>query len=159
MGDKVTTDVLMVLNGGEIPENWNDTCVVLVPKVKQPECMKDLRPISLCNVVYKLVSKCVANRLKLILPDIIAQNQSAFIPGRLIMDNILLAYEVTHFMQNKRSGAVGYAALKLDMSKAYDRVEWHFLEAMMKKLGFTESWISLIMKCCTTVKFRFRFNI
>jgi hypothetical protein len=120
IGDKVTQEVLNVLNGGPLPENWNETCVVLIPKVKEPDSMKDLRPISLCNVVYKLVSKVLANRLKQILPEIIAPNQSAFVPGRLITDNILLAYECTHYMNNKRSGKEGYAAIKLDMSKAYD---------------------------------------
>jgi hypothetical protein len=61
-------------------------------------------------------------------------------------------------MHNKRSGATGYATLKLDMSKAYDRVEWHFLESMMRKMGFDEMWISLIMKCCSSVKYRFKVN-
>lgn len=147
-----------VLNGGEMPEGWNDMWVTLIPKVKYPESMKDLRPISLCNVLYKLISKVLANGLKIILPKIIAPNQSAFVPGRLITDNILLAYEVTQYMRNKRHGAVGVAALKLDMSKAYDKVEWHFLEAMMSKLGFPERWIGLIMKCCSTVKYRFKLN-
>jgi hypothetical protein len=123
IGEKVTTKVLSVLNGGPLPEGWNNTCVVLIPKTKNPECMKDLRPISLCNVVYKMVSKVLANRLKQILPDIISPNQSAFVLGRLITYNILLAYECTHYMKNKRSGRDGYAAIKLDMSKAYDRVE------------------------------------
>jgi hypothetical protein len=108
--------------------------------------------------MYKLVSKVLANRLKQILQEIISPNQSAFVPGRLISDNIMLAYEVTHFMQNKRAGAVGYAALKLDMIKAYDRVEWSFLEKMMRKMGFTEDWIKLIMKCVSTVKYRFKLN-
>ena len=98
---------------------------------KSSESMKDLRPISLCNVVYKLVFKALANRLKHILPDIISPNQSAFVLGRLITDNIMLAYECTHFMQNKRRGQEGYAAVKLDMSKAYDRVEWDFLQKML----------------------------
>ena len=114
--------------------------------------MKDLRPIRLCNVLYKIVSKVLANRLKLILFEIIAPNQSAFVPGRLIADNILLAYEVTHYMQNKRSGSQGYAALKLDMSKAYDRVEWQFLNRMMLRMGFSPRWTELIMECCSTVR-------
>ena len=158
VGDHVTGEVLQVLNGGDITSGWNDTCVALIPKVKNPENMKDLRPISLCNVVYKIVSKVLANRLKLILQEIIAPNQSAFVPGRLITDNILLAYEVNHYLQNKRSGSVGYAALKLDMSKAYDHVEWHFLEKMMRKMGFAKWWIQLIMKCYSTVKYRFKLN-
>jgi hypothetical protein len=72
VGEKITAEVLNVLNGGPMPEGWNDTSVVLIPKVKNPESMNDLRPISLCNVVYKLVSKVLANRLKQILPEIIA---------------------------------------------------------------------------------------
>lgn len=84
-----------------------------------PERMKELRPISLCNVLYRLISKVLANRLKGILPEIIAPNQSAFVPGRLITDNILLAYEVMDYMHKKRRGQEGVAALKLDMSKAY----------------------------------------
>jgi hypothetical protein len=158
IGEQVTKEVLNFLNGGILPGSWNETCVTLIPKVKNPEKMKDLRPISLCNVVYKLISKVLANRLKLILQDIIAPNQSAFGPGRLISDNILLAYEVTHLMQNKRSGREGYAALKLDMSKAYDQVEWSFLERMMEKMGFQERWIRLVMECVTTVKYYFKLN-
>jgi hypothetical protein len=123
VGDQVVSEVLQVLHGGSIPEGWNDTIVVLVPKVQNPERLKDLRPISLCNVVHKLVSKVLANRLKLILGDLISPNQSAFVPGRLISDNTILAYEMAHFMKKKRSGKKHYMAVKLDMSKAYDRVE------------------------------------
>lgn len=123
VGSEVTNEVKNFLNGGEIPQGWNFTTVVLIPKVDNPERMKDLRPISLCNVVYKIASKVLSNRLKVVLPEIISPNQSAFIPGRLITDNVLLAYELTHFLQNKNRGSVGYAAVKLDMSKAYDRVE------------------------------------
>ncbi|XP_071674413.1 uncharacterized protein [Lolium perenne] len=128
VGEKVTEEVLQVLNGGPMPPGWNETCIVLIPKVTDPDSMKDLRPISLCNVVYKIISKILVNRLKQILEEIISPNQSAFVPGRLITDNILLAYECTHFMKGKKSGKDGYAAVKLDMSKAYDRVEWAFME-------------------------------
>jgi len=92
------------------------------------------------------------------LTDIISQNHSAFVPGRLITDNVLIAYEMTHFMQTKRSRGDGYAALKLDMSKAYDRVEWSFVEKMMRKLGFHDRWITLIMRCITTVNYKIKVN-
>jgi hypothetical protein len=108
--------------------------------------------------VYKLVSKVIANRLKQILPDVISPNQSAFVLERLITDNILLAYECTHFMKHKRNGKEGFAAVKLDMSKACDRVEWIFLEMMMRKMGFDETWIRRIMLCVSTVTYQFRVN-
>jgi len=125
-----------VLNGGQMPDGWNDTIISLIPKVDKPEKVTDIIPISLCNVIYKVVSKVMSNRLRQVLPDIITPNQSAFVPGRLILDNILIAYELTHFLLNKREGNMGYAAIKLDMSKAYDRVESCFLAQMMKKMGF-----------------------
>jgi hypothetical protein len=158
VGDKVVHEVLGVLNGGPMPEEWNDTNIILIPKVPNPLQVKDLHPISLCNVLYKLVAKVLANRLKLILPDVISSAQSAFVPGQLISDNILLAYEFSHYMRNRRKGNRGYAAIKLDMSKAYDRVEWHFLESMMVKISFCQEWIDLIMKCISTVKYRIRVN-
>lgn len=158
VGDQVTKEVLHVLRRGDIPEGWNNTIIVLIPKSAAPESLKDLRPISLCNVVYKLIAKVLTNRLKLILPDIISGNQSAFVPGRMISDNIILAYKLTHFLQKKRNGAKGYAAIKLDMSKAYDRVEWKFLRDMMLKMGFNRRWTELVMKCVTAVKYQVKVN-
>lgn len=151
-------EVRALLNGGDMPAGWNETVVVLIPKVSNPKKLKDLRPISLCNVVYKIASKVLLNRLKIILPDIISLNQSAFVPGRLITDNVLLAYELTHYMQTKRTGPIGFAALKLDMSKAYDRVEWEFLRRMMGKLGFHPSWVEVVMKFVSTVTYRVKVN-
>jgi hypothetical protein len=98
VGADVVKEVRNFLTGGDILEGWNDTVVVLIPKVPHPERLKDLRPISLCNVIYKIASKVLSNRLKVILPEIISVNQSAFVPGRLITDNLLLAYELTHYM-------------------------------------------------------------
>jgi hypothetical protein len=157
VGDQVKKEVLHVLNGGHVPTEWNNTNVVLIPKVKNPQRINDLRPISLCNVIYKIVSKVLTNRLKVFIGDIISRNQSAFIPGRLISDNVLVAYEMTHFIKHKRSGD-SYMAVKLDMSKAYDRVEWNFLEAMLTKLGFHPNWVSLLMKCVRSVTYRIKVN-
>jgi hypothetical protein len=136
----------------------NYTHIALVPKMKNPERITDSRPISLCNVIYKIVSKILANRLKKILPYVISESQSVFVPGRLITDNVLVAFELMHSMSLKRTGRKGQMALKLDMSKAYDRGEWDFLEAIMRQLGFAEKWISLIMMCLKSVSFSVLIN-
>jgi hypothetical protein len=158
VGERVKNEVLRFLNGGEMPAGWNDTNVVLIPKVKDPQCLKNLRPISLCNVLYKIISKVLGARLKGILDDIISPNQSAFVPGRLITDNILIAYEMTHFLKNKRQGNRGYLTLKLDMSKDYDKVECDFVEAMLKKLGFNRLFVDRLMMCVRSVKYRIKVN-
>jgi hypothetical protein len=131
----------------------NATVIALVPKTKNSISVNDFRPISLCNVTYKILSKILAKRLKRILPCIISGSQSAFISGRLISDNIIAAYEILHTMQTRLWGRSGYMGVKLDMSKAYDRVEWSFLEAVMFKLGFAPVWVRMIMACVTTVNY------
>jgi hypothetical protein len=101
----------------------NMTNIVLIPKVKNPTRVTEFRSVSLCNVTYKIISKVLANRLKRILPHFISPIQSAFTPERLIMDNVLVAYETLHIMHSRITGKKGYMANKLDMSKAYDWVE------------------------------------
>uniref|UniRef100_A0A803PVR0 Reverse transcriptase domain-containing protein n=1 Tax=Cannabis sativa TaxID=3483 RepID=A0A803PVR0_CANSA len=140
-------------SNGELPQGLNDTHMVLIPKVKNPTTMSDLRPISLCNVLYKILSKVLANRLKVILPQLISDNQSAFVPGRLITDNIMISYEVMHYLKRKRRGKEGYMAVSLDFSKAYDRVEWGFLKDMMQKMGFNDQWVRLVIKCVSSVRY------
>jgi hypothetical protein len=120
---EVCTAILDFLDGGIFHKEINETFIALIPKIKNPTHVSELRPISLCNVIYKLIAKVLANRLKKILGEIISPNQSAFIPGRLITDNIIIAFEALHTMDTRLKGAEGYMALKLDMSKAYDRVE------------------------------------
>jgi hypothetical protein len=129
-------EILLAINSRKIPAEWNDTTIVMIPKTDAPELVTQFRPISLCNVLYKIISKMLALRLKVILPEIISPTQSAFVPGRMITDNILIAYECVHKIKNKRAGQTGLCAVKLDMHKAYDRVEWSFLHDMMLTLGF-----------------------
>jgi hypothetical protein len=136
----------------------NSTNIALIPRKKTHVSVTEFRPISLCNVVYKIIAKVLANRLKMVLPSIISPNQSAFLSGRLITDNILAAYETMHSMHTKMWSKVGFMGIKLDMSKAYDRVEWGFLEAEMTKLGFAIGWIKLVMECSTTVRYSIVVN-
>lgn len=153
----VVSAVLGFLNGGEIPVEVNQTILVLIPKVNNLQDLSQFRPISLCNVLYKLCSKTMANRLRLILDDVISEEQSAFVPGRLITDNVLIAYECIHYLRHKK-GKTGDCAIKLDMAKAYDHVEWEYLRAIMQALGFPASWCSLVMKCISSVSFSVRMN-
>lgn len=131
IGDEVTSTVLQYLNTVVMPPGRNKTRIVLIPKVQDPQDFSQYRPISLCNVLYKIIVKVLANRLKLILPSIISKFQSAFVPNRQITENVLIAYELMHALKNKHRGNNGCMAFKLDMSKAYDSVEWRFLEDIM----------------------------
>ena len=108
--------------------------------------------------MHRLISKSIANRLKKILPKLISKFQNAFMSDCLITDNILVAFETLHHLKNKRQGKIGFMALNLDMSKAYDRVEWVFLEKIIKKLGFDDKWIAFISTCIRSVSFSVMVN-
>ena len=86
---------------GVMPDGVNETVIILIPKVDEPVRMTDFRPISLCNVIYKIVARCLVNRLRPLLDEIISPSQSAFVPGRLVTDNALLAFECLHFIQHE----------------------------------------------------------
>jgi hypothetical protein len=158
IGEDVCQAVLQTLATGFINEELNFSYIALIPKTLQPSCVSDFQPISLCNVLYKIISKVLANRLKMVFPRIISPSQSAFIPGQLIMDNILTAYETLHIMHTHLYGKKGYMAVKLDMSKAYDRVEWNFLEEVMRRLGFAEQRINLVMMCVRIANYAILLN-
>jgi hypothetical protein len=121
--NEVCNAILDFLNHDVFDIDVNATNIALIPKNNSHSNVTEFRPISLCNVVYKLISKVLANRLKKVLPFIISSTLSAFIPSRLITDNILVAFEALHTMDSRMKGREGFMALKLDMSKAYDRVE------------------------------------
>ena len=158
MGPQVTQSVIQILRTGIMPIRLNDTYICLIPKVNSPQKITEYRLISLCNVIYKIVAKVLANRLKGVLPKVINDAQSAFVPGRQITDNVLAAFEVMHCINQRRKGKEGLMAIKLDMSKAYDRVEWGFLEVMMRKMGFQDRWISFMMMCVNTVSYSVLIN-
>lgn len=97
--------------------------IVHIPKKNKPEQMSEYRPISLANVVSRMALKVMANRLKTILPNVISDAQSTFVTYRLITNNTTVAFEMLHHMRNRRKGKLGHMAVKLDISKVYDRVE------------------------------------
>ena len=160
IGDEVAEAILTCLNTGSIPPSINRTFITLIPKIKSLVRVSDYPPppIALCNILYKLISKVLANRLKKILPCIISESQSAFQSSKAITNNILVAFETLHHMKNQKSKKGGFMAMKLDMSKAYDRVEWIYLVRIMEKLGFCEKWVSLVLECISTISYSILVN-
>lgn len=120
IGDSITQFVLTTLHSGDIPYDSNYMFITLVPKKDCPIKVSDFHPISLCNMLYKLISKVIANRLKLILPSTILKSQCAFVPGHQIIDCVLVSYKIIQYLRHKREGPKGFMSLKLNMSKAYD---------------------------------------
>ncbi|KAL2904360.1 hypothetical protein RDABS01_003070 [Bienertia sinuspersici] len=110
------------VNSGHLLKEINQTFITLIPKTPNPENVPDFRPISLCNTIYKIFSKCLVNRLKGVIREIGGEFQNAFIPGRLMNDNCLLAHEIINWVKQKKKGKLAAAVLKIDLSKAYDRI-------------------------------------
>nr|KYP61992.1 Retrovirus-related Pol polyprotein LINE-1 [Cajanus cajan] len=121
-----------------------DILITLIPKTSNPTCWKELRPISLCNVSYKIISKVLVNRLRPLLQDLINPLQGSFLPGRGPRDNSIIAQEVLHHINHHR-GKKGLLAIKIDLEKAYDRLSWDFLQQTLLEFGFPGRIVSLIM--------------
>jgi hypothetical protein len=152
-GDDIFVAAKDWLDRGYFPSSLNETNICLIPKRDNPSSMGDYRPISLCNVLYKMVSKLLANRLKMVLDKCISEEQSAFVEGRYITDNALIAIEIIHALKRKTRGVKGELALKIDISKAYDKVEWSFLKGVLSRMGFSEKWMQWMMLCVSSVNY------
>ncbi|XP_021826800.1 uncharacterized protein LOC110767533 [Prunus avium] len=126
-------------SSASIPDALNDTLITLVPKVASPSSVSQLRPISLCNTLYKVVSKIIVQKLRPLMQKIVSPAQASFIPGRQIVDNIIVAQEVLHKFRNSK-GKKGFIAWKIDLSKAYDRLHWDFIYDVLWEIGIRVRW-------------------
>lgn len=156
IGRDVTVAVQSFFVKGFLPKGLNSTILSLIPKKEKAEEMKDYKPISCCNVLYKAISKLLANRLNGILPKIIALNQSAFISDRLLMENLLLATELVKDYHKEEISA--RYCMKIDISKAFDSVQWPFLLNTLKALDFPDKFIHWINLCISTASFSVQVN-
>jgi len=156
VGQDVSNAIMDFFLNGKLLKEVNHTILALIPKVSTPNSVLDYRPISCCNVVYKCISKIITNRIKDGLDDIVDINQSAFIPGRRISDNILLVQELMH--NYHRNVGPPKCAFKVDIQKAYDTVDWDFLRSLLKAFGFHARMVSWIMTCVTTSSFSIGVN-
>ncbi|XP_026446086.1 uncharacterized protein LOC113346789 [Papaver somniferum] len=121
-----------------IPKGLNSNFLVLLPKVDGAKTPSQFRPIGLSNVSFKIFTKLITNRMSVLMTKLISPQQATYVKGRSIQEQILLSSEMVNEMKKKRRG--GNVSLKLDISQAYDSVNWNFLFQVLEKFGFSESW-------------------
>ncbi|KAJ0711326.1 putative RNA-directed DNA polymerase [Helianthus annuus] len=156
VGDEVTNAVLAFFDNGKLLKQINHTIIALVPKKDSPNSVLDYRPISCCNVLFKCISKILSDRIKGSLNVLVSINQSAFVSGQKISDNILLTQELMHNYHINRGPP--RCAFKIDIQKAYDTVNWSFLESILHRFGFHRKMVNWIMTCVTTVSYSLSIN-
>uniref|UniRef100_A0A2N9IBY2 Reverse transcriptase domain-containing protein n=1 Tax=Fagus sylvatica TaxID=28930 RepID=A0A2N9IBY2_FAGSY len=149
VGPSVIREVSSIFVTGKMPEYLNSTLISLVPKCLGPELFGHFRPISLCNTVYKVVTKIIVNRIRPLLGELISPYQAAFVPGRRGVDNVIIAQELIHSM-SKKKGASSQFAVKIDLEKAYDRLEWSFIREVLLFFRFPIHLVDLILDCVSS---------
>ena len=157
VGESIRNEVKQIFANQKIPDYLNQTLIALIPKQLGPETVSHFRPISLCNTVYKIVSKILIHRIKPLLPRLISPMQAAFLKGRRGSDNVIIAQELIYSLGNRR-GKEGYMVVKIDLEKAYDRLEWSCIRMILIHFGFPENIIKLILSCVATSSTSLLFN-
>lgn len=156
VGAEVTAAVTEFFTSGSLLKQWNSTSLVLIPKTQNASSVTEFRPISCLNTVYKVISKLLATRLQALLPLAISHNQSTFLSGRLLTENVLLATEIVQGYN--RSNISPRAMLKVDIRKAFDTVRWDFILSSLKALGLPDRFIGWIRECICTPTFSISVN-
>ncbi|KAM6546692.1 hypothetical protein CsatB_027428 [Cannabis sativa] len=157
VGLNLCATVKEFFSSGVMDSKLNSSFICLIPKVEFPLSMDQFRPISLCNFTYKIIAKILSNRLRPLMNDLVSPFQSAFIPGRWIAESSILTQEIIHKIRHKK-GFGGLMALKLDMHKAYDKMEWSFLGKVLSANGFSDKSRKLVMSCVSSVSYSVLLN-
>jgi hypothetical protein len=147
--ESVVKEVQGIFNCGVIPEYLNQTLITLIPKCVGADCLSKFRPIGLCNTIYKVVTKIIVLRLRPLLDALISPLQTAFVPGRKGIDNMIIVQELVHSLSLKK-GLAGFVAIKIDLEKAYDRIEWQFIRDMLNLFKVPNFLSNVIMSCVST---------
>jgi len=157
VGDDIFHMVHSTFHTGHFDPEISKTLISLIPKTDSPNTYKDFIPISLCNIIYKSITKVLVHRLRPILNNIIGPYKSSFLPGRGTSDNSIVLQEIVHFMRRSKNKK-GYVAFKLDLEKAFDNVNWDFLNYCLHDFGFLDITIKLIMHCVLSSTFSILWN-
>lgn len=151
VGEDVCNLVRDCFTSRNVPSEINRTYIALIPKIDCPQQVNQFRPISLCNVAYKIITKIMVSRLRPLLGKIIGPCQSSFIPGRSTSDNIIITQEILHTLRRKK-GKKGDMVFKIDLEKAYDKVSWDFLKDTLHYFNFCDEWINMTMSCVSNFR-------
>lgn len=157
VGDSVRKEVEKVFTQRKVPAYLNNTHIVLIPKIQGPATIGNYRPISLCNSVYKIITKIIVARIRPHLDTLISPCQTAFVLGRRGVDNAIIVQELIHTI-GRTKGKRGVMAVKIDLEKAYDKIEWSFIREMLTLFNYPENLVKLIMSCVTLVSTSLLFN-
>ena len=153
----MTEEIKNIFRERIIPLTFNQTHIALIPKIKGPESIGSFKPISLCNKVYKVITKIIVTRIRPLLDKLVSPFQLVFVPGRKGVDNVVIVQELIHTV-SKKKGKVGYMVVKINLEKAYDRLEWSFIREVLYAANFPPDLIQLIMSCVSTATTLVLFN-
>ena len=156
VGPEVLAAIREFFVSGQLLKQWNATTLVLIPKISNASSISDFRPISCLNTLYKVISKLLTGRLQGLLSEVIGQSQSAFLPGRTLAENVLLATEMVHGYNRQNISPRGM--LKVDLRKAFDSVKWEFIIAALKALAIPDRFVSWIYQCISKPTFTVSVN-